>query len=79
MRIKNDFKTAEYYQSNLDRIQNNISRYRQILEKEERAYLHVSIQEDMKDIVQLKYILGYEISDIREQVRAYIKALKESC
>lgn len=79
MRIKNDFKTAEYYQSNLDRIQNNISRYRQILEKEERAYLYVSIQEDMKDIVQLKYILGYEISDIREQVREYIKALKDSC
>ena len=69
MRIKNDFKTAEYYQSNLERIQNNISSYRQILEKEERAYLYVSIQEDMKDIVQLKYILGYEISDIREQVR----------
>lgn len=50
MRIKNDFKTAEYYQSNLERIQNNISSYRQILEKEERAYLYVSIQEDIYNI-----------------------------
>lgn len=72
-RLKDDFKTIEYYQKELEQLEKRIKRYRDNLCQENASRLHIAIGLRLLSVISIKYQLGYEIEEIKHDVLKYIE------
>ena len=77
MRIKEDFKTEDYYRSVLKKYEADVVLFKdKIASSETRTNMqYVIVTDDISRIVKLKYVLGYDLSDIKEIALDYIDYL----
>ena len=74
MRIKEDFKTEDYYRRVLKKYEADVVLFKdKIVSSETRTNMqYVIVTDDISRIVKLKYVLGYDLSDIKEIALDYI-------
>ena len=79
MRIKEDFKTEDYYRSVLKKYEADVVLFKdKIASSETRTNMqYVIVTDDISRIVKLKYVLGYDLSDIKEIALDYIDYLRQ--
>ena len=75
-RIKDDFKSMEYYQKELESLEKRINRYRDNLNQENASRLHIAIGSKLVSVILIKYQLGYEIDEIKQDALDYIENAK---
>lgn len=77
MRIKEDFKTEDYYRRVLKKYEADVVLFKdKIVSSETRTNMqYVIVTDDISRIVKLKYVLGYDLSDIKEIALDYIDYL----
>ena len=76
-RIKDDFKSKEYYQKELENLEKRINRYKDNLNQENASRLHIAIGLKLLSVILIKYQLGYEIDEIKHDVLEYIENDKQ--
>ena len=76
-RIKDDFKSKEYYQKELENLEKRINRYKDSLNQENASRLHIAIGLKLLSVILIKYQLGYEIDEIKHDVLEYIENDKQ--
>ncbi len=72
-RLKDDFKTTEYYQKELEHLETRIKRYRDNLSQENASRMYIAIGLRLLSVISIKYQLGYEIDEIKNNVSQYIE------
>ncbi len=79
MRIKEDFKTEDYYRSVLQKYEAEVVLFKdKLASSETRTNMrYVIVTDDISRIVKLKYVLGYDLSDIKETALDYIDYLRQ--
>ena len=73
LRIKDDFKTMEYYQKELENLEIRIKRFRDNINQENASRLYIAIGIKLLSVILIKYQLGYEIDEIKRDVLDYIE------
>ncbi|MGN0494883.1 MAG: PoNe immunity protein domain-containing protein [Lachnospiraceae bacterium] len=72
-RLKDDFKTIEYFQKELKHLETRIKRYRDNLCQENASRLYIAIGIRLLSVISIEYQLGYEIDEIKQTVLEYIE------
>lgn len=78
MRIKEDFKTEDYYRSVLQKYEAEVVLFKDKLASSETRInmQYVIVTDAISRIEKLQYVLGYDLSDIKETALDYIDYLR---
>jgi len=76
-RIKDEFKTIEYYQKELADLERRIKKHRDNIRSDNASRVYIAIGSKLLSVIHIKFQLGYDYESLKNTVMEYIQNEKQ--